>query len=175
MRMDVNFKADLIGISMHYREETDTRMATLKVNKKIEESEAKTILGDRFHRVAFAAATVEEDDDGGREWEFGYTELKPKFVFEQHSLKIAGHGPLAVQPEIKSIKPSGKGEKAVTVQIYLPILVEGPKVIGDLVARFGDAVDIGLTASQAELPLDGATKRVVKRNGAFGNPEPARV
>lgn len=179
MKITGRIKGDMIGFSLKHNPENGARFAYVKLAVGVDHAQCKATFGDELTRIAFGSLVVSGggEGEGAAGISFGYKTLTPAAICEYHELKIAGHKQ-SVQPVIKSIAPV-KDKEEVIVTVEFPILVKDNKELsGDLVAEFGELVEVELDPAQRELDLDGkgdgngASAGVVIKTGRFGNPEP---
>lgn len=187
MRIDKTFQADFETLKVAYYEATSTRIATVLLAKKLDRAGVERLFGPEVARMAFVGLVPnaakaassgngngEAKPDDGTNTIWNVKEVKPLVIAEQHRLHIAGHGPLSVQPILKSIQ-TVKGEERVVIKIALPILIEGKEIAGELANIVGEVVEVKLQTSQLPLPgVDGEGRApgVNMISGAHGNQIP---
>lgn len=165
MKLDATVKGDLKGFKLYYVEESNERITQLTVALKFTRDKARELLGSQFTAVAFAGLMHD-----GEIPVHGHSGVKVKEPWERHNLKIEGFGPFGVSPEWGGNVTPVKDEEAVIVPLRFPLVITDKATIGALALRFGEVVELALTASQQELPLDGAKAAIVKRpSGPWGN------
>ena len=177
MNIDATFKADLDALKIRYYAESGIRLGTPTVSLVLDKDDTGKLFGAEVAEVAFGgmveAAPGDEDGDAKVSWQV--KKLTPNFIFETHVLHLAGHGPLGVQPEIKSIVPVKKQPK-VAIKLDLPVALSNKDLSGELSMMVGEVVEVKLQCSQQQLPgMDGSGATIRKRPGQHGNLEPAAV
>lgn len=153
MRIDANLGAEMRSLKIDYLEDVDTLSATCVFRWRVGPDEAKSVLGDAFHQLAFGPMRIDADGDA----EFDYSELKPSFDTEAHVLKICKSAAVAVTPQVYRIVPSKKRLAVVVVYMRLSILLDGDDLLTKLAHSVGHEVDLHLQVSQPQLPLAGKT------------------
>lgn len=163
MRIDANLKGDLVKVKASTDSDTGTKTITAVIVTKITDTEALRILGQDFHKLAFAAFSEHEGNPVSL-----FKSIKPALGVEKHTVKIMGHGPFPVIPMLTGIKPC-KDERAVFATFELPLLFESVEFGGKLLDKLGEQLDVSLKAAQLEIP--GTEKAgIVKNNaGPFGH------
>jgi hypothetical protein len=177
MKISGKITGDMVGFSLKHNPENGARFAYVKLAVVVDADACRAAFGKELKRIAFGTLVVSggSEEDGPAGVSFGYKTLTPAVICEYHELKIAGHTQ-SVQPVVKSIAPI-KDKEEVTIVIEFPILVKKDKALaGDLVAEFGELIEVELDPAQRELDLEGngngASAGVVIKTGRFGNPDP---
>lgn len=171
MKLQGTLACDLIFHGSKKYGESQTRMAKVSLQVKIQELDATSKLGADFHRVAFGGMTVK---DGLSSFPCG-TLTKPNLTLEGHEVDFWGTK-VRVFPELPRITPV-KDESAVTLSLVLPIEVNELRkgLFGELTCTSGDLVNLEFTPIQGELDLPDTGPTVIRKDGAFGNPQPKFV
>lgn len=164
MKIDAGFKADLTAIKAAHDADSNAKTITVTLDTKVSADEAKRILGDEFHKLAFGTMSI--NDEGEAVWL--YKRITPGLVLEKHTAKLLGHGPFPVMPVLTSIEPV-KGDRAVVATLQLPLLFESKAFGGELLDKLGDVIDVHMAAAQLELPGTKPTGTVRDNAGPFGN------
>jgi hypothetical protein len=173
VKLEMSTKSDLVGLKLHRSKEgTGTLIATLSFEHEVTADEAKKILGNDFHAMAFSGMRVEDGEEGAREYVFPYEQMTPALVGEIHNLKVCGFELTAVQPSVKRIVPI-KRKSAILATTTVDVIIDDSKkkreLISELCLSFGKSVDTNWTASQQSLPLDATDGVAATKSGPWGN------
>lgn len=168
MKINGKIAGDLEKLTVKPYKEAQTTIASFLYRVKVQEKEAKEVYGAELYRVAFGGMVKNEDK---KTVSFPCESMTPKLVVETHVLKMFGHE-FKANPEVKKITPH-KNEPHVVMDIVveMPCDKKHVKILKDIILNVGEVVEINCEPCQMSLPLgDGA--KVIKRDGAFGNPKP---
>lgn len=175
MQIRANFKADITEIKATPNKDTRGIVAGVKIATTVTSEESKGILGELFHRVAFGAMSIDETEDGGRQYSFGYKDLNPNIVCEFHQVKLLGRT-IAAAPALQKVVASTKGKPEVKVVILIPVSIESEAFAGLLMMHSGKMVDVEMNPAQQELPNTNVGPKVVRTStGPYGNAQSSLV
>lgn len=173
MKITGEFGVEMTGLRFSYTASSKLRLAHCQVTKRVDKKQAQEIFDPKLVELAFATMHNEGGDEGDKNSKravFGYSSLTPDIPCEVHQLTIAGRNGISVQPKVMKIVPVDDEEK-VDITVELPISIGVDSALAGLLAtKYCEAIEIKLDASQQQLPLT-----VVKKAGAFGNPQPQVV